>query len=307
VRGVEELFRKKHGERFWAEVTWVPVIWGEEYQYCLESWVDISHRKEAEEETQQRLEEARTVSETAMAIARCQSISDVCRLIGERVHEMNHDSFVVVSLFDKDLNAITIREHFGFGRYMESIINIAGKDPRRLSLSPADVREEDRRLFTSGRLELIPSGIYGLLTGKVPKVACKAVERLLGVDEVYSVGFALEGTPYGGVIILKRKGRPLRQRFAIETLVNHAAVAVRRSYAEEALRDSEERFRGMAERSSDLVLLIDRTATATYASPSMERILGYHPDEVMGRNAAEFVAPEALPIMEKHLSRVLSG
>jgi PAS domain S-box-containing protein len=53
--------------------------------------------------------------------------------------------------------------------------------------------------------------------------------------------------------------------------------------AEEALRESEERFRVMAERSSDLLLLLDHQLGVTYASPAARTVLGYEPEELLGK------------------------
>jgi PAS domain S-box-containing protein len=50
------------------------------------------------------------------------------------------------------------------------------------------------------------------------------------------------------------------------------------------LRASEERFRGMAERSSDLILILDQALRITYASPSARSIIGYDPEELVGRS-----------------------
>ncbi len=54
---------------------------------------------------------------------------------------------------------------------------------------------------------------------------------------------------------------------------------------------SEERFRALVEHSSDLILVLNRDATIRYASPSLQTILGYPPDEMVGRSALEFVCP----------------
>ncbi|NLV26135.1 MAG: PAS domain S-box protein [Methanomicrobiales archaeon] len=54
--------------------------------------------------------------------------------------------------------------------------------------------------------------------------------------------------------------------------------------AEEALRENEERFRAMAERSSDLILLLDRQLCVTYASPAARTVLGYEPEELLGKS-----------------------
>ena len=49
VNGLEKLFQKKNGERFWVEITAVPVTRNGEFQYCLVTWLDITERKRAEE------------------------------------------------------------------------------------------------------------------------------------------------------------------------------------------------------------------------------------------------------------------
>jgi PAS domain S-box len=49
AQGVEELLKKKNGERFWVEVTFTPVRRNGELKYCLITWVDITARKKAEE------------------------------------------------------------------------------------------------------------------------------------------------------------------------------------------------------------------------------------------------------------------
>ncbi len=55
---------------------------------------------------------------------------------------------------------------------------------------------------------------------------------------------------------------------------------------ERALQRSERRFRALIERSSDVELLHDpATDTVIYASPSLERVLGYKPEEVIGQSA----------------------
>ena len=64
---------------------------------------------------------------------------------------------------------------------------------------------------------------------------------------------------------------------------------------------SEERFRALVEHSSDLILVLNRDATIRYASPSMQTILGYPPDEMVGRSAMEFVCPADRAIAQQAL------
>jgi PAS domain S-box-containing protein len=65
-----------------------------------------------------------------------------------------------------------------------------------------------------------------------------------------------------------------------------------RRRAEALLQESERRFRALIEHSSDAILMIDREATIRYASPSFERVLGYAPEEAVGRNRLFFIDPD---------------
>ncbi|WP_050184192.1 PAS domain S-box protein [Domibacillus robiginosus] len=49
------------------------------------------------------------------------------------------------------------------------------------------------------------------------------------------------------------------------------------------LRDSEERYRLIAEHSYDMIKVIDSNGIITYASPSHQKILGFKPDELIGK------------------------
>ncbi|PWR73121.1 PAS domain S-box protein [Methanospirillum stamsii] len=59
----------------------------------------------------------------------------------------------------------------------------------------------------------------------------------------------------------------------------------------EALRDNEERFRGMAERSPDLIIILDKERNISYVSPSAKTIIGYTPEELIGRSVDSACAP----------------
>lgn len=63
-------------------------------------------------------------------------------------------------------------------------------------------------------------------------------------------------------------------------------------HAESALRESEARFRGMIESMNDWTWETDEDGRYTYASPHIRNLLGYEPDEMLGRRPVEFMTPE---------------
>jgi PAS domain S-box-containing protein len=74
-----------------------------------------------------------------------------------------------------------------------------------------------------------------------------------------------------------------------------------------ARRRSEERFRALIENATDLVTVLGPDAAILYYSPSSERILGYRPDELIGRNVLDFIHEDDLPVARDRLGRAAAG
>ncbi len=65
-----------------------------------------------------------------------------------------------------------------------------------------------------------------------------------------------------------------------------------RKRADEAIRRSEEHFRLLIENALDAIGIMKGDGTILYESPSIERILGYKPEDVAGKNSLEGVHPD---------------
>jgi PAS domain S-box-containing protein len=74
--------------------------------------------------------------------------------------------------------------------------------------------------------------------------------------------------------------------------------------AEDALRDSAQRFRSLIEHSSDLILLIDVNGRFTYLSPSFDAMLGLPSKDWINRTGFDLVWPDDLDAARTLLARV---
>jgi PAS domain S-box-containing protein len=76
--------------------------------------------------------------------------------------------------------------------------------------------------------------------------------------------------------------------------------------AREAHPHSERRFHALAENALDIVMVTDPDGTMRYVSPSVERVLGYTPEEMVGTNSAAYVHPDDLERAFGELEALLS-
>jgi len=71
-----------------------------------------------------------------------------------------------------------------------------------------------------------------------------------------------------------------------------AGEIAERQRIEHALRESTEKFRSLVETTSDWIWETDAEGVYTYASPRVRELLGYEPEEVIGRTPFDLMAPE---------------
>src|SRR5271166_463898 len=84
-----------------------------------------------------------------------------------------------------------------------------------------------------------------------------------------------------------------RAKGGVVVLIAGEDITERRR-AEESVRESARRFRALIEHAYDAVLLLDGNNSLLYASPSTERILGYSPEDMVGRDGFDLIHPDQL-------------
>ncbi len=65
-----------------------------------------------------------------------------------------------------------------------------------------------------------------------------------------------------------------------------------RKEVERALREGEKLYKLLAENTNDLISLYDAEGNHTFASPSVEDVLGYKPEELIGKSGYDIIYPE---------------
>jgi PAS domain S-box-containing protein len=102
-----------------------------------------------------------------------------------------------------------------------------------------------------------------------------------------------------GRIFRDASGRPVR----------YAGVDIDitdRKRTEEALRESEERYRTLIENANDLVFTLDLDFRITSANPAVKSLLGYTPEEMTGTQLSQYVPAEQLAKHKEMLRRKLT-
>ena len=76
--------------------------------------------------------------------------------------------------------------------------------------------------------------------------------------------------------------------------------------AEDNLRFSEEKFRTIVQHLSDIILIVDKNLIIQYESPSVQKVFGYKPGFLLGKNSLELVHPDDIENITYEIKEVIS-
>ncbi|HWA26280.1 MAG TPA: PAS domain S-box protein [Lacunisphaera sp.] len=182
-------------------------------------------------------------------------------------------------------------DHVYFKDLNSRFITVSRSMARRLRLAPNEVKgktdfdvfsEEHARQAFADEQRIIRSG-----------------EPMLDIEEK-------ETWPDGSITWVLTSKLPLRD--AAGKIVGTFGVSreiTDRKKAEEAMRNSERRFRALIERSADAIAVIDATNQILYHSPSVQRVEGYAPEELAGHNGLELTHPDDRDLIRAYVDELL--
>jgi len=147
-----------------------------------------------------------------------------------------------------------------------------------------------REIFQSARNRILTIAVIGvglvlLLAWTMYLVAKRIARPILAVKEA-ALEVAEGNLEAKAPVLTQDEVGVLAKSF------NRMTEKVKSLYDE--LAESEEHFRSLIESSSDIIAVIDRKGKFKFISPSVERVLGYKPDELKGRELFALVHPDDL-------------
>jgi PAS domain S-box-containing protein len=319
----------------------------EDLQKKVEKLEQSRDDRERDDEILQRYtRDLKFLSRTSMEFVEFPLEENIYQLIGERLKELVGDCVIAINSYDKATDSLCTRAVQGLGKYSRAVLKLIGRNPVGMSFPIRD--EEARSQLATGKLRIGPQGVYELTFGEIPAAICRRIEDLLSLGDIYGIGFACKGELFGNAMIITRRGSGgLKGEGIIETFIHQAAVALQRREAEEALRkardelekrveartadlakaneklrleieerkradealrESEQKFRTVSEQSPNMIF-INKRGKVVYANKVCEEVMGYERDEYYSPDF-DFqclIAPESLDKIESAFKKHMDG
>jgi len=105
------------------------------------------------------------------------------------------------------------------------------------------------------------------------------------------------------VVSAKESDIPETALGALESIASKIGGVMARLEAERALRESEEKYRSIVETAAEGVCVVDSGGLTQFVNPRLSEMLGYSPEEMIGRHVFEFMEEESRLEVERLIER----
>lgn len=241
---------------------------------------EVEERKKAEERIRKINRIYHVTSNINQTIVRSRSEDELFKEVCKVAVEIGKFKLAWIGLFDEKARCINVKTYRGI---IDSPVNLS-------------VKLEDEKNINNTVAVAIETMEYSICNNIQSTRGINPWEELAFKNDYHSVcsfPIVVFGKPYGTINLYSDQRdffdeeevklldeMALDVSFCIETLLNEK----KRKAAEEAVIKAEEKFRDLVEHINDIIFSIDKNGIIIYVSPTVENILGYKPDELVGRH-----------------------
>ncbi|MBU7016743.1 MAG: PAS domain S-box protein [Theionarchaea archaeon] len=294
-------FLRKDGTPLYAAIETSPIIDDEgRFKGAIAGVMNITERKKAERKLQWELDVNTALSKLYSPLISPSSLEEIAEIILEQAKHLTESEHGYVASIDPDTGACIAHT------LTEMLADQCSVPPekRGIVFFPREDRSypglwgyslNNRKPFFTNTPEDYPG------FGSIPKGHI-SVETFLSVP-------VMLGEEVAGQIALanKKSGFTTQDLEAICRFAEVYALAIERLRIEEKLQESEEKFRGIAERNFDAIFELDEEGYFTYVSPAIKRITGYTPEEMLGKPFTTYVEEPDIQRSYEAFNYVLKG
>jgi PAS domain S-box-containing protein len=270
---------------------------------------DVTEKREVEETLRKSEEEAKRlaqentiVAEIGRIISSTLDIEEIYERFADEARKLIPFDHIAITTIDREKGTLHIAYVSGYvvpGRGRTEVISLAGSLTEEVARTRSIqlIQTEDAEEVTARFPKLLPFWQHGFRSFMaVPLISN---DQVVGVLCLYSI----RSKAY------KEADSNLAEQIAaqIAGAIANTQLFADRKRTEEQLRRSGEHFRLLIENSSDIIIMIDENKNISYASPSEKRMLGYNPEDYMGKDIFQFVHPDDLSFISEAFVEILQN
>jgi PAS domain S-box-containing protein len=251
--------------------------------YLVGAGIDIAERKQAEAQLERNLRETRVRYEVSQALAGAETEDEVLDVLIQHAG-LCPQAHVGILTFDRTESelAVILRRQDTFESGSAVMLDTGTRFPAS-SFAVINLFSSDQPFISND-----------LVADERIDPATRELFRPGGVLSyaAFPLTARNEWLGYIGVAVKRASYFDDEKQHLYQTLAEQGAVALHAARLRASVRESQQWFQGLVGTLSDWIWEIDQDGIYTYVSPKVQDLLGYQPQEVLGKTPFDFMPPE---------------
>jgi PAS domain S-box-containing protein len=189
----------------------------------------------------------------ALGLASLPSSQDIHEFIAKKLKEITGAYAVAFSIYEPDSRVLRTTNIEVDRGILEMVTRILGNKIGDLKYVVTDDIYKQITTEVVGTRHTLTDVTFG----EIPPIIGAAIQKLTGVDRFIGVASVIESDLYGASMLVLKTGEPEPATEFLESCANMIAVSLRRRRAEDALRESENKYRELFDSSQDALFVQD--------------------------------------------------
>ena len=225
-------------------------------------------RKKLENLQKKNSRQLSILSAITVSLSEGEDIAQIYVLICDSIRQLVNKSYVASIEFDDEVS-IRITNSEQFKPWSKDIASLTGLNINDIAVELAGMRPEIPGIIMDGCIHKVKGGLFELTKEKISVANCMKLEKLTGINHIYTVGFHRNESYYGGIFIFCENLIEEDDIKFIENLCGQASLNIHRRLIMRNLVISEARYQKLAGELEEKVL--DRTAELEIANVQLRK------------------------------------
>jgi PAS domain S-box-containing protein len=305
IRNEEIQFKLKDGSnRLFQFSAGAIELHGETYAVTISS--DITERKQAQDAIQQRTEDLDLINGVNEILNRGENLSKVIDLVASETSKMFSAYEAGVYLIGENPNVLELQNLPRGRQVMSSLQKLINRELPQMSIPRKDnsllwqviTSQETQIINHSTKVKsfiqehVAASEEAGIMIPKAAQAMLAQLAATMGIKSLMLTPLTSEGRVIGLLSIARKSQFTEEDLSRFETIAQQLTAAIMRKKAEEALLESEERYRAIFEDAAIGVALVNPEGQTIARNPALYRMLGYSPEEMQDMTFQDITHPE---------------
>lgn len=264
---------------------------------------EIAERKLAEARIKDYSQSLEYIYQRTNQLLQLSNEEDVFDFIRNNLRELTGDSLIIATGFNNADSTFYIDD-------IEANETDKALIDKTLSMKAnglrVNVSERHRRYFMTDRLRRFNKGLYRFCGGMIDKSIANYLTEKMNLGDIYYMGLSKNDRLFGMITVFTKKDTQLQNIPIIENFVSQVSIELQRRITENALRESEARYRGLISQLPEIIMRL-RDEKIQFVNISVVSIIGYSPKDLIGENIVDFICDDYKPIFIRNVRRLFQG